>query len=118
MIKEHRAGVHECCLVIHHLKLENLDHDKAEAIGQEIDTLIGVDMVSLNDETSVLNVAYDAGKLNVDDIEAIVRKHGADISHRWWTQFKEGWYRFTDQNVRDNMQHEPLSCHQTPPGKR
>ncbi len=117
MTQEHRAGVHECCLVIRHLKLENLDHDKTEAIGQEIDKLIGIDMVSLNDDTNVLNVAYDAGKLNLDDIEGIVRAHGADISHAWWTQFKEGWYRFTDQNVRDNMHHEPLSCHRVPPGK-
>lgn len=117
MTDVHRVGVHESCLVIRHLKLEGLDHDKAEAIGQEVDAIMGVDMVSLNEDEAILNVAYDASKLNIDTIEAIVHKHGADIGHGWATRFKEGWYRFTDQNIRDNFHHEPWSCHKPPPGR-
>ena len=111
MAKSHRAVVNECCLVIRHLRLDNLDHEKAEAIGQEIDQIMGVDMVSLNDDRATLNVAYDAGKVNIEDVEAIVRKHGADIAQGWWTRFKESWYRFSDDNVRANKEREPWSCH-------
>jgi hypothetical protein len=35
----------------------------------------------------------------------------------WWTRFRESWYRFTDENVRDNARREPWSCHRPPPGK-
>lgn len=111
MVKAHRAVVNECCLVIRHLKLDNLDHEKAEAIGQAIDQITGVDMVSLNDDRSILNVAYDAGKVNIEDIEAVVRDHGADIAQGWWTRFKESWYRFSDNNVRENKERTPWSCH-------
>lgn len=118
MTQNHRVGVNECCLVIRHLKLKRLEHDTAEVIGQKLEGIIGVDMVSFNEDSSVLNVAYDAGKVNIDDIEAIVREGGADIDDGWWTHLKEGWYRYTDENVRENFKREPWSCHQAPPKRK
>jgi hypothetical protein len=117
MTGTHRAGVHEDCLVRRHLKLENLNPAGAEAICRDIDELIGVDQMSLDEKASMLSVDYDAGRLNIDLIEEIVRKHGADVAGGWWTRFRESWYRFTDENVRDNARREPWSCHRLPPGK-
>lgn len=112
---DHRPGVHEAYLVKRHLKLEDLDAAKAAAIAQEIDQLVGVDSVALDKDTRRLDVAYDASHLRIEQVEEIVRRHGTDLDHGWWTQFKEGWYRFTDQNVRDNIQHEPWSSTKLPP---
>ena len=88
-----------------------------QLIVQEIDHLLGVDAVSINASESLLNVAYDATKRQLDEIEEIVRKHECDIAHDWWTHFKEGYYKFVDQNVKDNASHEPWSCHKRPPGR-
>lgn len=48
MAKAQRPIINECCLVSRHLKLESLDHEKAQAIVQVIDPIIGVDRVSLD----------------------------------------------------------------------
>lgn len=114
---DHRPGVHEAYLVKRHLKLEALDATRAAAIAQEIDQLVGVDSVALDGATRRLDVAYDASHLRIEQLEEIVRKHGSDLDHGWWTHFKEGWYRFTDQNVRDNARHEPWSHHKVQPKK-
>lgn len=29
----------------------------------------------------------------------------------WWTDFKKGYYKFVDENVKDNVGHQPWSCH-------
>ncbi len=113
----HKPGVHEAYLVKRHLKLGDLDTEKTEAIAQEIGQLLGVDTVTLNSETRRLDIAYDASQLSIEQVEEIVRKHGSDLDHSWWTHFKEGWYSFTDQNVRDNAKHEPWCCSKVPPRK-
>jgi hypothetical protein len=93
----HRPGVHEAYMVKRHLKLETLEGDKAEAIAQEVDQLVGVDTVALDRETRRLDIAYDASVLQ---IETIVRRHGSDRDHGWWTRFKDGWYRYIDQQCQ------------------
>lgn len=113
----HKPGVHEAYLLKRHLKLEDLDAEKAGAIAQEIEPLVGVDAVALDPATRRLDIAYDASVLQLEQIEAIVRRHGSDLDHGWWTRFKEGWYRYTDQNARDNARHEPWCCSKTPPRK-
>jgi hypothetical protein len=47
-----------------------------------------------------------------------VKLNGGDISHDWWTNFKEGYYQFVDENIRENAKHKPWSCHSSPPGSR
>ncbi len=112
---DHRPGVQEAYLVKRHLKLDNLDAAKAMAIAQEIDQLVGVDSVALDSSSRRLDVAYDASHLRIEQVEDIVRKHGTELDHGWWSNFKEGWYRFSDQNVRDNILHEPWSSTKLPP---
>ena len=52
----------------------------------------------------------------IDGIEEVIRKHGADVHDDWWTHTKESYYKFVDQNVKDNAAHKPWSCHKVPPG--
>ena len=109
--KEHRLGVSEVNLVKRHLKLEEAPLDKIQLAIEEIDKLYGMDSVSYDDTSRVLNMAYDASRLCIDGIEEILKKHGVEVSHDWWTHFKEEHYRFVDENVKDNAEHEPWSCH-------
>jgi hypothetical protein len=81
----------------------------------EIDEIYGVDEVSFDERSQVLNVAYDASRTRIDCIEDILVKHRVQISQDRWARFKEGHYRFVDQNVKDNAEHVPFSCHKIPP---
>jgi hypothetical protein len=113
---DHRVGVREANLVVRHLKLEGVSDENKQALLDDIDHTFGIDSVSYDDKSATLNVAYDAVNCCIDGIEEKIKAHGADISHDWWTRFKESYYQFTDQNIKDNAQHEPWSCHKSPPG--
>ncbi|QTP54322.1 cation transporter [Billgrantia sulfidoxydans] len=114
--KEHRLGVSEINLVTRHLKLEPNDEVSIRAAVADIDQLYGLDGVSFDEKKWRLDLAYDASRVCLDCVEDILKKHAVEISHDWWTRFKEEHYRFVDQNVKDNANHEPWSCHQSPPG--
>ncbi len=116
--QEHRLGVSEVNLVTRHLKLDPVENSLLELAISDIDQLYGVDGVSFDEESHVLNIAYDASRVNIDDVENILTQHQVIISHGWWTRFKEGYYRFVDENVKDNSTHEPWSCHKVPPSTR
>tara|TARA_B100000745_G_scaffold300562_1_gene255302 strand:- start:5477 stop:5848 length:372 start_codon:yes stop_codon:yes gene_type:complete len=117
---EHRLGVSDVNLVVRHLKLEPADDDRIQKAVAEIDEIYGLDAVSFDERSHVLNVAYDATRICIDCIEEVLTKYEIEISHDWWTRFKEGYYRFVDQNVKDNASSEPWSCHgsNSPPPKR
>jgi hypothetical protein len=113
---EHRLGVSEVNLVVRHLRVEPVDQTNLEAAIAEVDQLYGLDGISFDEKRHVLNLAYDASRICLDGIEDVLKKHGVEVSHDWWTHFKEGYYKFVDQNVKNNASHEPWSCHQIPPG--
>jgi hypothetical protein len=110
----HRLGVSETNLVARHLKLEGQNLGRVEAAINEIDKIYGLD----GEQTRVLNVAYDASRVSIDCVEEVLSKFEIEVSHDWWTHFKDGYYRFVDQNVKDNATHQPWSCHQAPPGTK
>ncbi|MEJ6080629.1 cation transporter [Vibrio sp. 1-Bac 57] len=114
----HRAGVTEVNLVRRKLQLKGLTEFNRPKISYEIDQSFGVDGVTLDIKGGLLHVAYDATHINLDIIECIVRKYGADISDDWWNHLKEGYYKFVDKNIMDNAKHKPISCHQAPPGSQ
>ncbi|MFT6491495.1 MAG: hypothetical protein ACJAWP_000376 [Porticoccus sp.] len=113
--KEHRLGVSEVNLVTRHLGL--LRPTEAKEVNSaiaEIDQLYGLDEVTFDEKSVRLDFSYDASRLCIDCVEEILAKHGIQPKHDWWTHFKEEYYRFVDQNVKDNARHEPWSCHRTP----
>jgi len=113
---EHRIGVTEATLVVRHLKLSNINKINLPFILDEIDQTFGVDNVSFDQKSSTLIVAYDALNFNLDGIAQITQKHGADIARDWWTHFKERYYKFTDQNIKDNAEYVPSCCSKPPTG--
>lgn len=114
-IKKHRLGVSEVNLVVHHLKLEPVDQARLQAAISEVDHLYGLDDISFDEKTHVLNLAYDASRICLDGIEELLKNHGVSVSHDWWSHFKEVYYKFVDENVKDNASHQPWSCHNPPP---
>jgi hypothetical protein len=115
--KQHRLGVSEANLVVRHLKLANVNMVQINAAVREIDEIYGLDGVSFDESAGMLNFDYDASRICIDCIEEILEKYHVEISHDWWTNFKEGYYRYVDQNVKDNADHVPFSCHKIPPHK-
>ncbi len=115
--QQHNAGVNGSSLMMRNLKLEGPVDEKRKLIAEEINQLLGVDSVSIDASESLLKVIYDATKRQLDEVEDIVRKYECDIADDWWTHFKEGYYKFVDQNVKDNASHEPWSCHKRPPAR-
>ena len=111
---DHRVGVKEVNLVVRHLKLDVVDGQDIDTVVSDIDQIMGLDGVSYDPQSHVLNIAYDATKVCIDCIEDVLKKHQVVISHDWWTHFKEGYYRFVDQNIKENDKRELWSCHQVP----
>jgi hypothetical protein len=114
---DHRVGVQEANLVVRQLKLANVNDDNKAVILTEIDQTFGIDSVSFDDKTQTLNLAYDVTRCNLDSLEAIIRQHGGDIADSLWTHLKESYYKYVDENMKDNVSHQPWSCHTKPPGQ-
>jgi hypothetical protein len=117
---DHRVGVKEVNLVTRNLRLTNVTEDNRNALMEEIDHLFGIDEASFNTEEKSIYLAYDATNINLEGIEEVIKKHGADIHNDWWTHTKEEYYKFVDNNLKNNSEHIPWSCHKSPPraGKR
>ncbi|TVZ37455.1 hypothetical protein P886_1796 [Alteromonadaceae bacterium 2753L.S.0a.02] len=116
--KQHRLGVSENSLVVRHLKLEACGASAMAQVISEIDKIYGLEAVSFDENTRVLHIAYDAARICLECIESVLEKYDVEISHDWWTNFKEGYYRFFDQNIKDNMHSKPLGCHSTSASRR
>ena len=115
---EHRPGVKEATLVVRNLRLTGVDNQNLEALKTEIDKLFGIEEVIYNEKSGSIYLTYDASHINLEGIEAVIRKHGANIHNDWWTHVKESYYQFVDQNIKDNANHQPHSCHKPPPGSK
>ncbi|QFU22775.1 cation transporter [Shewanella eurypsychrophilus] len=118
---DHRGGVKEVNLVVRHLKLEGITAKNKQVILDKIDRIIGIDSVSFDEDTATLNLAYDATHCDLDLFQQLIQEEGADLSHSMWTRVKEGYYKYVDQNVKDNSEHDPYCNNALPkalPGSR
>ncbi|ATZ72621.1 MULTISPECIES: hypothetical protein [Idiomarinaceae] len=112
---DHRAGVREINLVNRTLKLNTESVKKVREAINEIDRLVGLDSVAYDSDQNLLSVAYDASKVDLTMIEEKLGIFGVEINSGWWTHLKEEYYKFIDQNIKDNAEHTPWSCHRSPP---
>ena len=113
--KTYRLGVSEVNLVNRRLALESpIADDQLNAAVSEIDQLYGIESVALVSKRAMLMVSYDASRLCIQCVEDVLAMYSVRLKGDWWTRFKEEHYRFVDQNVKDNVSHEPWSCHRMP----
>jgi len=113
-MSEHREGINPGFLAKHELSLCGLNEDNAKLIITELDSLPCMDRVELNHSKQTLKLAYDASHHSIDEMIAVVEKHGASIKDSWWSRTKLGWQRQTDENIKDNATHEPHCCNKMP----
>lgn len=111
MSKKHRPGVKEAHLMVRKLRLSPGDETCSRQALEEIDALLGMDEVRYDAQRNKLRLAYDASRLGIECIEAVLHEHGLALSRDWWNRLKLGHYRFVDQNTKDNAAKEPWSCH-------
>ena len=109
--QEHRLGVSKNTLVTRNLKIKPSKSKRIEEALSDIDRLYGMDKVVYNEKNRNISLAYDALRLCIDDVEKILKLHEVKVSADRWNRFKEEYYRFVDQNVKDNAKQEPWSCH-------
>jgi len=111
MHSKHRLGVSKVNLVMRKLKLDPSDQHFLQQAIEEVDQLYGLDSVAFDEQKRMLRLAYDASRICIECVENILSKHGIAISQGWWNRFKVEHYRFVDQNIKDNIAHEPWNCH-------
>lgn len=109
--QEHRLGVSENTLVTRNLKIQRHERERIDDAIADIDQLYGMDKVVYDEKHRHICLAYDALRLCIDDVKKILIRHGIEVSADRWNRFKEEYYRFVDQNVKDNAKKEPWSCH-------
>jgi hypothetical protein len=61
-------------------------------------------------------MAYEATHTNLAQIKPIITRYSANITYGWWNHFKENYYKFVGQNIKDNAEHVPSCCHKPPAG--
>ncbi|PKH01183.1 hypothetical protein CXF72_18045 [Psychromonas sp. MB-3u-54] len=111
---EHRVGVTEVNLVIRKLQLKGLTEFNQAKIVSEIDEAFGIENVTLDIKDGLLQIAYDVTHIDLDIIKRLVVKHGAEFSGGWRNNFKQGYYKFVDQNMIENSTHKASCCSRPP----
>ena len=114
--KTHRPGVNAANLVTRHLKLEPVDATRLREVEEALNTLAGMDAVGINAGKGSIRLTYDATGVSLEAVEALLVRHQLRLRNSWWTRFKHGYYRFIEQNVRDNAKHVHTCCHKPPAG--
>ena len=107
----HRPGVCAKHRVVRHLSLAPCDQHLREAALSEIDALIGIDDVSFDDMKQRLTLAYDATRMDIDRLINILEAHQVPLHNSTWENAKRSYYEFVDDNIKDNSQRPPWSCH-------
>jgi hypothetical protein len=96
--------------VKHKLKLENCDPMKSREVETEVETLSGIETVSLDPSSGIMELAYDGSQHQIDEFLLIAENHGVRIGSSWWNRLKLRFARQVDQNVLDNSTHESSCC--------
>lgn len=112
--QDHKPGVKEANLVSRKLQLSGIQGQEAEALVAEIEQQFGVDRVAYDPDAGILAFSYDATHCNLDLVESILSKRGAGFATNWWNRTKRSYYRYVDQNIKDNAGYEPHCCNKVP----
>lgn len=67
------------------------------------------------DRQNRLHVVYDASRLGMREIESLLGNSGITTGNGFWSNLKQGWYRFLDDNARDNARSGGGACCNRPP---
>ena len=67
------------------------------------------------DKQGRLRVAYDASRIGMREIEALLDQAGIARAAGFWPRLRLAWYRYLDENARDNARSGSRACCNRPP---
>lgn len=67
------------------------------------------------DRHGQLRISYDASRVGIRDIEAMLDKAGIACTSGFWWRLKSAWYRFLDENAKSNARSGGGACCNRPP---
>ena len=88
--------------------------EQARRLEQELKQVDGVMSLSVEKERGRLELVYDVTGADLDDLLARSKDYGFQPRRSLPTNTRLGWYRFLDQNIRDNAGHKPHCCSEPP----
>ncbi|MDX1803817.1 MAG: cation transporter [Alcanivorax sp.] len=101
--------------VCRHILVTAFTPQTLQRLNAECEHEYGLEAFLPGPKSGQLVVHYDASQVDLDQVEALLKTHQLQLRQGWWPRLRNGWYRFVDQNVRDNARHEPWCCHKLPP---
>ncbi|WP_221798610.1 hypothetical protein [Oceanobacter mangrovi] len=113
-MSQYKTAINPGFVVKHRLSLCGLSEQAASQTAEELGAFPWMDKVKLDAPRQVLKLAYDASSHNIDEVIAVVEKHGGSVSEHWWSQLRLGWQRQIDQNIHNNSRHEAHCCNKSP----
>jgi hypothetical protein len=117
MVKAHKATNQKQFLLRRKLKVEGLTDIQWEDFVEDLNHHPCVDFAESRPENQLI-VTFDGSHWSTDDLIDLIDARGGRLKPGWWQRQKLAWYRFTDDNVRANVKHEPFCCSKIPPMKK
>ena len=109
--KKLRLGVEEATLLKRKLNIVDSSSQIVTDAVSEIDKLYGVESVIYNPSQHVIKVEYDGRRLGIDCIINVLNNHLIPLRDTWYGRYRLSQYRFVDNNIQENLTHEPIKCH-------
>lgn len=106
-----KPGVRQPYLVRRRLKLKG--EGDCQALVAVLAEELGVQEARCEGER--LWLAYDAVNFQLERLAELLIPWDLALADKGWAGLRLGYYRFLDQNIRDNATHEPWCCHRLPP---
>lgn len=109
----HRPGVNEEYLVSRSLPLDLTGCTQQEfaQLLSELDQIIGLDALSFDAESEILQLNYDATHVDFDQLQSCLQQHNVQLKPGLINRLKSGYYEFVDENIKANAEHQPQCCH-------
>ena len=93
------------------IQVQDMTCDECErTVERGLGGLSGVQEVHADRRTGTVDIAYDLEKRTLLDLEREIESLGYHLDDGFWTRAKRGWFHFTEENERGNMQAKPSPC--------
>ncbi len=100
--------------VTRHFRLKPLSEAAAALLVAALEAQTGVVWCRFDSARGQLSLCYDATLCYLEQIEATLAAQHASVRDSGWQRMRRRYYRFVDQNLRDNAAHQPHCCSRAP----
>jgi hypothetical protein len=113
MALDGKNGLNEAFAVTRNIPVGDAAAEALEAAARNLAALDGVAHARVVGQGR-LQVRYDTSRLGFWDIERMLDEAGVARATGLWWRMKSEWFRYTDRNSRDNVQHVAACCSKPP----